>query len=329
MFFYAGAENDPSIRATWLQEQAHQLFQETGVTKKNAIEDGDVWAVEAVAMYFESMSEYDRHVTFGGFEARRLQFARIRINRQGFYVPLQQLVQLGREKYQTSENVRSLYSQSAGLAHFFMSAKNGKYRDAFLDYIKLVYQNRSQPDSISTLIGQPFEKLDSEYKAFLLVDPAELKTMSQAELRTEIALGASPVNSNDIKPLADCKRLVWLQLSGTKIDDSSANTVAELKSLTQLFVDGTTIGDDFINGIGDLQNLEELDLAGTQITDAALTQIAKLKKLKVLWLTRTQITDAGLEKLAALKSLEHLDVGGTRVTPLGLANLKSKLPQLK
>ena len=123
MFFYHDPENEQAMRTTWLQEQAHQLFQESGVTKKDAIDNSNIWAVEAIAMYFESMSEFENRATFGGNESQRLQYARIRVNRQGFFVPVEKLIAMGRREFQSNEDVVSLYSQSAGLAHYLMLAE--------------------------------------------------------------------------------------------------------------------------------------------------------------------------------------------------------------
>ena len=68
MFFYAAEDPSVAMRATWLQEQAHQLFQETGRTRKDALDEANIWAAEAAAMYFESMTEFGHYATFGGWK---------------------------------------------------------------------------------------------------------------------------------------------------------------------------------------------------------------------------------------------------------------------
>lgn len=341
MFFYAtdaGQEDSVAaqniLRTTWLQEQAHQLFQETGQNKKNATEDSDVWAVEAIAMYFETLIDstpdpaQSSYMVFGGFDAQRLQYARIRANRQGFYLPMKELISLGREKFQTSDDVRSLYSQSAGIAQFMMSA-NPRYRSAFIRYVQLVYQNKTRPDSLSRFTGQSYEELDAQYKKFLVVDPADVSYLTRPEIRTEFALGAAPLTTADLVKLSACKNMNWIQLSATRIDDASAKTVSGFSHLTKLFVDGTEVGDKFLAAISGLEKLEELDLSRTEISDDGLSYLSKFKNLKALWLTGTNISDRGLQNLEGLKNLEYLEVTGTNVSAEALRNLKSILPKLR
>ncbi len=330
IFFYAG-DDDPNVRITWLHEQAHQLFQETGITKKGATDKLNFWLVEAVAMYMESLTEPrgKQFVTVGGMESQRLQYARIRANRQGFYVPLAKLSEMGRVQFQRNQDVRSLYSQAAGLAHFFMTNEHGKFRQAFVRLLRLAYEKRSKANSLSQALGTGYDKLDVAYRRFLIPHPGSIKNLSDQANRTELALGASPITSEQLKVIGGCKNLLWLQLSGTKIDDAAGKTVALLKNLDQLFVDSTSITDAFVSDIAGLEKLYELDLARTRITDKSLDVVSRFTNLKVLYLTKTNITDVGLAKLSTLRQLEHLDVSGTKVTPAALANLKAKLPNLK
>ena len=330
IFFYAG-DDDPDVRITWLHEQAHQLFQETGVTKKGATEKVNFWLVEAIAMYMESLTEPENkhHVTLSGIEAQRLQYARIRANRQGFLMPLKKLTAMGRDEFQRHQDVRSLYSQSAGLAHFLMNANRGEYRQAFVRMIRLAYEKRSKANSLADALGADYEKLDAAYRRFLVPNPKHLSDTSNRAKRTELALGAAPVTTEQLKVIADFDSIQWLQLSGTRIDDSAGKLVGGLKNLDQLFVDGTAVGDAFVAELGDLKKLTELDLANTQITDKSLDLIGRFSNLKALYLTKTKITDEGLAKLAALTQLEYLEVTGTKVTQAGLNRLKAKLPKLK
>jgi len=341
MFFYAADAGEKDsvaaqniLRTTWLQEQAHQLFQETGQNKKSATEDSGVWAVEAIAMYFETMidstsdSTQSSYVVFGGFDAQRLQYARIRANRQGFYLPLNKLISLGREKFQTNDDVRSLYSQSAGTAQFLMSA-NPRYRSAFIQYVQLVYQDKTRPDSLSNLTGQSYEDLDTQYKKFLVVDPADISYLTRPDIRTELALGAAPLSTDDLAKLSACKNMNWIQLSATRIDDASAKTVSGFSHLTKIFVDGTEVGDKFLAAISGLEKLEELDLSRTKISDDGLSYLSKFKNLKALWLTGTNISDRGLQNLKGLKNLEYLEVTDTKVSAEALRNLQSMLPKLR
>ena len=81
----------------------------------------------------ESLIDRQRYATTGGADAERLQFARFRGLSEGFYVPLDQLVDKGREQLQNDSDLSKLYAQAAGLSHFFMHAEDGRRMRPFLD----------------------------------------------------------------------------------------------------------------------------------------------------------------------------------------------------
>ena len=316
-------------RTTRYQEQAHQLFQEVGGASAGVGEAGNIWAVEAVAMYFESLSQpmtWARDgniqpspvVEFGGIESQRLQYARLRANRQGLLVPLQQLARVDRQSFQTDPNVMALYSQSAGLAHFFMTTAGGQYRNPFLDFIKLLYEGKAREGSLEEACGLPAEQIDAAYRKFLVPDTQRLKLLTEPELRTELALGASSATNEQIAILQRCPNLRWLQLSGTQVDDGCCETVGELMNLQELFVDQTAVGDAFVRGLGKLVELQQLDLANTRITGQSLPSLENLHSLDALWLAGTEVDDEGLFSLAPLKKLSYLDVRQTKVTASGI-----------
>lgn len=322
--------DDPIPIETWLQEQAHQLFQESIATRTNPVETSHTWALEGVAMYFESLVEHPYYATLGGFDYSRLQYARVHWKREAFFVPFAELTQLGRAEFQGHADVSKLYSQSAGMAHFFMTAQQGRYRAGFLDLIDRIYQRRAKLDSLSELSQSSDAELESQYQSFLTVDPDIVKLhLSQPESRTELALGFSDVDSS-IGPVLDrCPNLQWLQLSSTSVDDEIGPVLSRLSKLTQLFLDRTQITDRCLQDLETMTALEELDLADTAISDEGLASIGKLTNLKALWLSGTRVTDDGLTALTGLTHLQLLDVRRTEVTAEGMQNLKRHLPQLK
>jgi hypothetical protein len=315
---------------TWRQEQAHQLFQEDASARKNPVEFNNVWALEGIAMYFESMVEFPLHASLGGFEYGRLQFARVHWSRERFFVPFSELASLGREAFQKHPEVGKIYSQSAGMTLFLMTHADGKYRPAMLQLVKMIYQRRAKPESLGQLCGVPASQLEDEYKQWLTIDREVVyQFLCEPQRRTELALGFSEIDDRVASLLTPCANLRWLQLSSTKVTDALGPAVGSLKQLEQLFLDRTQVSDRFLDALTDLPKLEELDLAHTQVTDAGLTTIGKMTGLKALWLSGTKISDQGLSQLATLKQLQLLDVKDSAVTPQALDRLKQQLPQLK
>jgi hypothetical protein len=327
MFFY---QSDPIPSETWRQEQAHQLFQEAGSSSRDPVARSHVWALEGIAMYFESLVDFPMWATLGGFDHGRLQFARIHWQREKFFVPFDDLTNLGREAFQTHPQVAKLYSQSAGMTHFLMSDGGGRYRSAMLQLIEAVYQRKAKTDTLAVLCGKSTAELEEEYREFLTVDRDQVvQFLFDGPRRTELALGYSNVDGSIAAALRECVNLRWLQLSRTHVDDSIGPALESMSHLKQLFLDQTDVTDQILPALLNLDRLEELDLADTKITDAGMAIIARMTQLKALWLTGTSVTDEGLAQLEALSNLQLLDVRRTNVTAEGESRLRRRLPQLK
>ncbi|MEM9658192.1 MAG: hypothetical protein AAF961_07515, partial [Planctomycetota bacterium] len=89
-----------------------------------------------------------------------------------FYVPLAELSALGMNDLQRRSDIAPLYSQSAGLASFFMDYQGGKHRRAFTETLRIVYAGRDGPDTIAAASGASFDQLDAEYLDFLSALPS-------------------------------------------------------------------------------------------------------------------------------------------------------------
>ncbi len=153
----------------------HQFFYESSPKPtRHLAGTANVWAVEGVACYFESLVERTvepavagRCYTIGTAEAGRLQAARHRRIVDDFSVPLAELSALGMTDLQQRPDVAKLYSQSAGLATFFMDYENGKYRPAFRKLLEAVYAGRDEADTLAKLTGESYEHLDAQYREFM------------------------------------------------------------------------------------------------------------------------------------------------------------------
>jgi hypothetical protein len=325
-YFYVAAEPQDKY---YFHEVAHQLFSETGRLTPGAGTVANFWIIEGVAMYMESLQPAGRYWTVGGIDAERMQLARYRGLYEGFYVPLQQLVTLGRRTLQEREDLGRLYSQSAGLAAFLIDDGRGRYRRGLADYLKAVYQGRDNAETLAASVGVPLADLDSQYKAYLNVTDADLTCLKFLPSARSLLLGRTAVTDAGVKHLAGHTGLEWLELAYTKTSDAGVASLARATRLNRLNLEHTQVTDAALETIQAFRDLEILDLSGTRVTDAGLGRLSSLTKLKELWLGGAQITDAGLEHLQGLKRLETLDVQGTQVTVEGFQKLKKSLPALK
>lgn len=316
-FFYAG---DETAYGTWYHETTHQLFQETGAAVGKVAEEGDVWLVEGAAMYMESLQERDGVVTVGGFDARRLQYARQRRLVDKFHKPLAELTRMGRAELAADEDIGQLYSEACGLTHFLMDYEQGKYRAATIGLLKEIYAGRARPGSLAALTGTPLEELDAQYEAFLIdVDDEDLaRYLMPPERLTALALPRTRITDAGLVHLAGCKNLEWLDLSETETTDTGFAHLAGAAKLERLSLRRTATGDRSLELIAKFTQLEDLNLAYTRITDKGLSRLAGLRKLKALWLEGTGVGDAGLAAVGRLGQLEVLDLAATRVTDKGM-----------
>lgn len=172
--FFAGKDQD---LATIDHEAVHQFFYESSARPTRSLAaTANVWAVEGVACYFESLQQKGGSAfTVGGADAGRLQAARHRRTVDNFYVPLAELTALGVADLQARSDIARLYSQSAGLASFFIDGQEGKYRDAFRQLLEEIYAGRDEPGTLARLAGRSYEELDEEYREFLKSLPVTAK----------------------------------------------------------------------------------------------------------------------------------------------------------
>ena len=319
---------DRSNASTWRHEATHQLFHESKRTKVGTGEAADFWIVEGIALYMESLQRCQGHITLGGLEADRLQFARFRRLREGFYEPLDGFTQLGRLDLQQHPQIRKLYSQSAGLTHFLMHYENGRYRKALLEYLNQVYSQRTKANSLEILANRTHAELDQEYQRFLDLNDTALQQIDSDATIRRLSLGGTRVTDAGLSSLRSAANLLWLDVAGLQVSDMGLEMLRDADLLEQLTLESTNITNATVGRLRNCQNLQELDLSNTSIDDQALATVGELNDLQSLWLTGTKVTDAGLPQLRALKKLQTLDISQTAVTPNGRAEIGSSLPQL-
>lgn len=163
-WFFVGEERTPT---TVHHEATHQLFGEMRKTSPLVGERCGFWAVEAAACFMESMQRTDFGWTLGGIDAGRTPAARQRLLEDDFYVPLAELTALGRAAFQSRADLPPLYSQISGLADFFMTGLQGRYREAFVEYLARIYTGSVDSDTLARLCKTDYATLDEEYRRHL------------------------------------------------------------------------------------------------------------------------------------------------------------------
>jgi hypothetical protein len=159
------------VSQTVRHEATHQLFAESRpdivrMRSEPGLRCG-FWAVEAAALYAESITEAPFGWTLGGRDRGRCPAARQWVIAGEFFLPLADLAALGRDDFQADPRIDRLYDQCGGLADFFMNAHGGRYREPFVEYLVRVYSGTAQPDSLFRLCGRSGPELDTEYREFI------------------------------------------------------------------------------------------------------------------------------------------------------------------
>lgn len=160
-------QSDDFETTTMVHEATHQLFAESRRTSRLAGEQNGFWVIEAVACYMESLEADGAGWKLGGLDHGRVPAAVERLTVDEFYVPLASLCALGRVEFQAHPDLPAVYSQISGLADFFMNGQQGRYREAFVEYLKRVYDGAASPETLSRLCGVDFAELDDQYRRHL------------------------------------------------------------------------------------------------------------------------------------------------------------------
>ncbi len=325
---------DPELAATYrYHEAAHQFFSEAAGATSDVGQRDNFWVVEAIALYMESLQVHDGYYTLGGLDADRTQYARYRAYNQSTYTPLGSLTRLSRDAMQKNDDVRKLYSQSAGLAGYFLDRAAPARRSAFIGYVRDVYRGRARADSLAEKLGAELRKdapsdVDRDYGLSLMITDEDIAAWPHSELRN-LSLGHTQISDRALVDLGEQPRLTWLDLAAVKITDLSGSVLEKFTALEQLNLENTQVTDEILTSLAKLEKLVDLDLSGTEITGAGLKHLAPLGDLQVLWLSGTDVDDDSIMSLRPLKKLQRVHVKGTAVTAAGLKKLKAALPQLQ
>ena len=325
-FFYDG---DEDVQATWRHELTHQLFREAGGAKGRNFEKQFIWLDEGVATYFESLSDHGNYVTLGGFDSKRIQFARIRELLEKFPMKMEELSSLGRTDLQKHEEIARIYSVASGMTDMLMNDENGAHQQALVKFLTLVHKGRLKDGSFEKIMGKKFEAWDERYPEFLKIDSTHVERfLSKPETRRELSLPGAGLKLPAYETIAQCGNLEWLDLSQNTVTLQQLATLRKCTKIHQLIMTNCQFQENSLLALRVFPELNELDLSASTVQDFQLRSFRELKKLKTLQLIGTAVTDRGIMELANVSTLTSLNVTGTRVTNQGIANLKARLPNL-
>ncbi len=325
-YFYVDGKDIPL--ATVAHELTHQILQEASVLRGSEPweTNSDFWVVEAIALHAESLWIGKNFATVGGWESPRLQVARYRSLRENFWIPWEELRKYSAQSWKEQPEISKSYTQSAGLAHYWLDHADPKAREAFFSYLVSVYRNKPSLDKMQELV--PIEQWKTEYEDHLQVSKELLYSLNPDRHLEQCVLIGCEMGERGLEFLVPQSDLKWLDLSFLPISDNQTNSLAKLTQLERLSLEGTAIGDPTLEQLLSLKDLEELDLSGTKVSDSGLEALKKLPNLETLWLTNTPITDNSLQLLEELKTLQFLQVDGTQITSDGWKKLIQARPEL-
>jgi hypothetical protein len=322
--FPAADKSGVRDEATWRHELAHQLFRESINTRPNPFASNFLWLDEGVAMYFESLVTFDKYVTLGGFDAQRLQYARVRKVREGFHVPIAELAAMSQATFQQRPDIGRLYSESAGIAHMLMDNREHDLQGPLVAFMKAIHKKNVKPDAFSKLMGRTFEQLEDDYTEFLKVTSRDVEKRIESPLtRLELSLPNADLDDDSFEALGRCASLQWLDLTGVTLTKKRIISLKGLDALQKLFLKQASIEEGALKLLNQLAELRELDLIASSIDDSDLESLLSLQNLEVLRIANTRVTDAGLLTLAKLPRLKELDLRNLKLSAQALQQFSS------
>lgn len=327
-FFYP---SDGALE-TLHHELTHQLLVEAthiGADAKAGTASG-IWLVEGIALYMESLRYRENHWTLGGIDSPRMQTARYRGLRDGYWPKWDSFSQAAASDWQSDRSVARLYSHAAGLTHVLLDALGDEGREAVFRALVSLYQGEEQSADLLEQFAGDEDAAKLRYQTLLVVDDAGVERLVRdAPLLKELVLSGSQFEPSTWQSLAAFKQLQWLNLAYTNASDRDLSWLDNFRQLERLSLEGTSITRKTLALIATLPALSELDLSDCQLDAEALGPLRGNPRVRTLWLTNAPLTDQAVGILASLPNLEFVDVAGTQITDEKWQGLLALRPGLK
>ncbi|HEY9680227.1 MAG TPA: hypothetical protein V6C86_01400 [Oculatellaceae cyanobacterium] len=130
-----------------------------------------------------------------------------------------------------------------------------------------------------------------------------------------------------LKELSSLPKLTTLDLSANPLESKNLKPLADFPSLKRLIVRHASLDEEAAKYIGQCKQLDDVSLAGNhKINDKAMPYLAKISTLTKLDLSDTSVTAKGLAELHGLNKLERLSVSERYVFKRQLPELAKILP---
>ncbi len=310
---------DAGLESTFFHELTHQLLAES-TRLEAAAEVGakeSFWLLEGIALYMESLWDGEHYWTLGGFESPRLQTARYRGVRDGFWVPWSEFNGGNMDHWKSNPDIAKLYSQAAGITHAITdssdaSASKGVRYEALLQSLVSVYQGEPAADVILELLGG--DAAQSHYENWLKVTDSQVASLRADRPLRELVLAGSELSPQSWQSVMKQLKLEWLDLSFANATTADLKGLEQLRALERLSVEGTAVEGSILDAVRQLPVLNELDLTGCKISDADIAKLARHPELATLWLGKTQVTDRVLDTLVTMPKLSFVDISDTNIS---------------
>lgn len=329
---------DENLAATFYHELTHQLLAEA--TRLNTAENigaqGDVWLLEGIALYMESLWQGEGYWTLGGWESPRMQTARYRAIRDGSFVTWDDFSGDELDKWKANPDIARLYSQAAGVTHAMLDSyrepnKKEHRREILFQSLVALYQGAPSSARVQQELGG--DAIQQQYESELAVSNEQVAGLRGQQSLVELVLAGSELETASwqslthgaaIKSLA---ALEWLDLSFSNATSENLAGIGALKKLERLSVEGTAVDGKLLDAIRSLPKLAELDLTGCPIDDDGLAKLAGHPQLATLWLGKTQVTDRSLKLFASLPKLKFVDIVDSKISPAAWSDFVSRNPR--
>ncbi len=315
-FFFAA----PDYEATLFHELTHQLFAEaTNIdARSDAGSLGGVWLTEGIALYMESLVNRGTYWTLGGIDAPRLQTARYRAVRDGYWADWEPFTKGHVEDWKQDSKIALLYTQACGLTHLYMDQlSQPAARESLFRALVGVYQNQLSFDELRVMLGSDDEACQLFYQQALTLNDVNVRALCHAGLTIQslVLTGSqlSPESWQELKSLA--AGLTWLDVSFTNAKSNDLAWVSSAGKLERLSLEGTSCDGEILKQVAQLTRLKELDLTGCAINDDSLQILAGHSQLETLWLSKTHVSNAAIETLGKLPQLKFCEIEGTNISP--------------
>ncbi len=173
-YFFNDVGGQLDVTATLFHEASHQILFESAGPDDYARNVGNYWVFEGLGTYFETLRILpDGRLEIGALQGPRIEVARKRILDGREFIPIEQLVSLGGDRFKGDQGPGDIYlryAESMALTIFLMQAERERYREGFLDYVRDAYKGRFRGGagkSLEARLGVRYAELDRAFLAYL------------------------------------------------------------------------------------------------------------------------------------------------------------------